>query len=160
MSTYLWIKLVHVLSATILFGTGLGIAFFMLRAYLSESREAMAVTTRHVVLADWIFTAPAVVIQLVSGLWLTREIGIPFDSVWFVSVVGVFFLVGACWIPVVWIQIRVREIVARGGERDDYRTLMFVWIGLGCTAFGGVLLLFYLMISRVGVDESVAILGG
>lgn len=160
MSTYLWIKLVHVLSATILFGTGLGIAFFMLKSFLSDNHEAMAVTTRNVVLADWIFTAPAVVIQLISGLWLTQHSGIPFGSLWFVAVASIFFLVGACWIPVVWIQVQIREVVARGGSRDDYRRLMSLWIGLGAVAFSGVLVLFYLMVSRVGVGHSIFVSAG
>lgn len=151
MNAYLWIKLVHIVGATVLFGTGLGIAFFMLKAFLSGNREALAVTARNVVLADWIFTAPAVVIQLLSGVWLTRQIGIPFDSAWFVAVVGLFILVGACWIPVVWIQIRVRKIVSDGGSSVDIQRLMSVWIGLGAVAFAGVLLLLFLMVSRVGI---------
>lgn len=150
MNSYLWIKLVHIVGATVLFGTGLGIAFFMLKAFLSGSREALAVTARNVVLADWIFTAPAVVIQLLSGVWLTRQIGIPFDSAWFVAVVGLFILVGACWIPVVWIQIRIRKIVSDGGSSVDIQRLMSVWIGLGAVAIIGVLLLLFLMVSRVG----------
>jgi len=151
MNAYLWIKLVHIVGATVLFGTGLGVAFFMLKAFLSGNREALAVTTRNVVLADWIFTAPAVVVQLISGLWLTRQIGIPFDSAWFVAVTSLFVLVGACWIPVVWIQIRIRKIVSEGGGRAEVQRLMTVWIGLGAVAFAGVLLLLFLMVSRVGV---------
>ena len=151
MNAYLWIKLVHIVGATVLFGTGLGVAFFMLKAFLSGNREALAVTTRNVVLADWIFTAPAVVVQLISGLWLTRQIGIPFDSAWFVAVTSLFVLVGACWIPVVWIQIRIRKIVSEGDGRAEVQRLMTVWIGLGAVAFAGVLLLLFLMVSRVGV---------
>jgi uncharacterized membrane protein len=155
MSPYLWIKLVHIISATILFGTGLGIAFFMLKAYLSGNQDTMVVTTRNVVLADWIFTTPAVVIQFASGLWLTQQIGIPFDSVWFVLVVSLFVLVGGCWVPVVWIQLRIRDIVASNVDVIDCRRLMSVWMVLGAVAFSGVLLLFFLMVFRVGVDQPV-----
>lgn len=155
MSPYLWIKLVHIISATILFGTGLGIAFFMLKAYLSGNQDTMVVITRNVVLADWIFTTPAVVIQLASGLWLTQKIGTPFDSVWFVSVISLFVLVGGCWIPVVWIQIKIRDVVASDGDKLDCRRLMSIWMVLGAVAFSGVLLLFFLMVFRVGIDQSV-----
>ena len=153
MSPYLWIKLVHIISATILFGTGLGIAFFMLKAYLSGNQDTMVTTTQNVVLADWIFTTPAVVIQVASGLWLTQKIGIPFNSVWFVSVISLFCLVGGCWIPVVRIQMRIRDIVASGRGGVDCRRLMLTWMVLGAVAFSGVLLLFFLMVSRVGIDR-------
>ena len=150
MNAYLWIKLIHIIGATVLLGTGLGIAFFMLRAFLSGNREALVVTARNVVLADWIFTTPAVVVQLISGLWLTRQAGIAFDSAWFIAVVSLFILVGACWLPVVWIQIRILNIVSRGGDRADVQRLMTLWMGLGAVAFSGVLLLLFLMVSRVG----------
>ena len=111
MNLYSWIMLLHILSATLLFGTGLGIAFFMFRAYLSDNREAMKVTTRNVVLADWIFTTPAIIVQLVTGLWLTWQLGIPFGSAWFIAVLSLFIFVGICWIPVVRIQIHIRQIL-------------------------------------------------
>lgn len=150
MTPHLWIKLLHILSATVLFGTGMGTAFFMLRAYLSNNNDAMTVTTRNVVLADWLFTTPAVVIQLATGLWLTSKLGIAFDSVWFASVISLFAFVGACWIPVVWIQIRVRDLIAAGAGRESYRKLMRAWLVLGVFAFGSVIVLFYLMVSKTG----------
>jgi len=149
-SLYLWIKLVHILSATVLFGTGLGTAFFMLKAYLSGNDMAMAVTTRHVVIADALFTTPAVVIQLASGLWLTKQLGIAFDSSWFIAVIGLFVFVGVCWVPVVWIQIRIRDLLAGGAGRDSCRKLMRTWVALGVPAFGSVIVLFYLMVSKTG----------
>jgi uncharacterized membrane protein len=151
MTPYLWIKLLHILSSTVLFGTGMGIAFFMLKAYLSNNDEAMAVTTRHVVVADWFFTAPAVLIQLVTGLWLTSKLNISFSSTWFLAVIGLYILVGACWIPVVWIQMRVRDLIAGGAKRDEYKKLMRTWAALGLPAFSGVLVLFYLMVSKKGI---------
>ncbi len=150
MSVYLWIKLVHILSATILFGTGLGTAFFMLKAYLSKNDQAMQITTSTVVMADRIFTTPAVVIQLATGLWLTRKLNIPFDSWWFIVVVSLYALVGICWIPVVWIQIRIRNLIADGESRDSYQKLMQIWVALGVPAFSSVVLIFYLMVSRLG----------
>jgi len=149
-NAYLWIKLIHILSATILFGTGIGTAFFMLKTYLSNDDQAMAVTTRNVVIADWLFTTPAVVVQLASGIWLTAKLGIPFDSKWFVTVISLFVFVGICWLPVVRIQIRIRNLIKTGAGRDAYAGLMKVWLALGVPAFLSVLILFYLMVSKTG----------
>lgn len=150
MTAFLWIKFVHVISATILFGTGIGTAFFMLKTYLSRDDDAMRVTARNVVIADWLFTAPAVVIQAATGLWLTAHLNIAWSSTWFIAVVSLFVFVGACWIPVVLIQIRIRDLLAASAGREDYAGLMRAWVALGIPAFMGVLVLFYLMISRLG----------
>lgn len=154
MDIYLLVKLLHILSATVLFGTGLGTAFHMLHAYWGNDNRAMSETASSVVLVDWVFTTPAVIVQFATGLWLTTQLGIRLDSVWFVAVISLFVLVGACWLPVVWIQIRVRDMVAKGAERDSYRTLMRFWIGLGVVAFLCVLALFFLMVTKIGVTLS------
>lgn len=147
MSLYLAVKLLHILSSTILFGTGIGTAFFMVRGYLSR---AMANTVPSVVLADWLFTTPAMIIQLVSGIWLTHLLGISFSSTWFVVVMILFMLVGACWIPVVWIQIKIRALVRAGADRNDCKHLMRAWASLGVPAFLAVVALFYLMVTKTG----------
>ena len=150
MSLYLWIKLVHILSATVLFGTGMGTAFFMLKAYLSRNDEAMRITTSNVVLADCLFTTPAVIIQFVTGLWLTHMLKIDFGSSWFIVVITLYGVVGLCWIPVVWIQMRIRNLIADGSGRDDYKNLMRIWVLLGIPAFSAVLVIFFLMVSKLG----------
>ena len=150
MDAYIWLKLIHILSAAILFGTGLGTAFFMFNAYRSKNDQAMRITTRTVVMADWLFTTPAIVIQLATGLWLTRKLNIHFDSSWFIVVISLYALVGICWIPVVWIQIRIRNLIADGESRDSYQKLMRVWLVLGVPAFSSIILIFYLMVSRLG----------
>lgn len=150
MTSYLWVKLLHILGATVLFGTGMGTAFFMLKAYLSSNEAAIVETSKHVVLADWLFTTPAIVIQLTSGIWLTQKLDISFDSVWFLTVISLYVFVGACWIPVVWIQIRIRDLVREGANKDEYKSLMKAWIALGIPAFSAVLVLLYLMVFRYG----------
>jgi uncharacterized membrane protein len=147
-SVYLLVKLLHVLSATILFGTGLGTAFFMLQAYRSGDRHSMRATTRTVVLADWVFTTPAVIVQLATGLWLVHRLGIPYGSLWFIIVLALFGFVGACWLPVVGIQIRLRHLLESGADIDACRPLMRVWVALGVPAFAAVLVLFALMVYR------------
>ena len=151
MNLYILVKLVHILSATVLFGTGIGTAFFMLKAYLSRNDQAMKVTTNSVVMADWMFTTPAVVLQLLTGLWLTSRLSIAYDSPWFVAVISLYLFVGLCWVPVVWIQIRIRNLIADGRPRDDYRKLMRAWVALGIPAFASVIGIFYLMVAKIGI---------
>jgi uncharacterized membrane protein len=153
MSAYLWIKLLHILSATVLFGTGLGTAFFMLKAYRSENDEAMRITTKAVVQADWVFTTPAVIIQFVTGVWLSIHLNIAFDSFWFIAVVSLYAVVGVCWIPVVGIQIRIRNLLAADQRRASYEKLMRYWLALGVPAFASVIVIFFLMVSKLGAYD-------
>ena len=150
MNTYSTLKLIHVISASILFGTGIGTAFFMLRAYLSRNSEALIVTTRNVVLADWLFTTPAVFVQIATGLWLTSLLNISYRSLWFVLVISLFLLVGLCWVPVVGIQIRIKRVLSQGAGVEEIAGLMRVWIALGVPAFLSMLLLYLLMVSKYG----------
>ena len=152
---YFFIKLVHIVSATLILGTGIGTAFFMLTAYRSRDVSAIKVTSRHVVLADWIFTTPAVVLQLATGLWLTSYLRIAYGSAWLISVLALFALVGACWLPVVWIQLRLSRLIdasVDGILPRQFSPLMRIWIALGIPAFVLTLLLFWLMVFKPGVN--------
>ena len=150
MTAYLWIKFIHILSATILFGTGIGTAYFMLKTYRGRNAEAMKITARNVVIADWAFTAPAVVVQPATGLWLTAHLNIAFDSAWFIGVISLYAIAGACWIPVVWIQILIRNQLETGSGIDSCKRLMTAWVALGIPAFSSVLAIFFLMTSKLG----------
>lgn len=146
---YPGIKFIHIISATLLFGTGLGSAFYMLMAYRSGNVSAMAVTNRIVVIADYIFTAPTVIIQLVSGMYLMHYNGISWYSPWGLMVFSLYMFVGACWLPVVWLQIRLRDSSLKMGVPDaQYHFRMKVWLILGLMAFPAVLVLFGLMVFK------------
>jgi len=146
---YLLIKTIHIISATLLFGTGLGSAFFMYLSYRSENISAMAVTNRIVVIADFVFTTPAVFIQLASGLYLLQQTHLAWNSTWALLVFALFAFVGACWLPVVWLQIRLRDRAAELDCIDNkYRRQMRIWLILGLLAFPAVLLLYGLMIFK------------
>ena len=152
LDSYLYLKLLHILSATILAGTGIGTAFFMFMANRSEDIHAIAVTTRHVVLADWIFTTPAIVIQLATGIWLMKILGYSFTSPWFITVIGLFIFIGACWIPVVFIQYQLRSIAAVQLEKpvigERFRKLMRHWTILGIHAFIAIVIIFWIMVLK------------
>tara|TARA_R110002124_G_scaffold2056_2_gene13356 strand:- start:3409 stop:3876 length:468 start_codon:yes stop_codon:yes gene_type:complete len=147
------LKLLHILSGAVLFGTGAGIAFFMLRAHATRDARAVVAVGRIVVLADMVFTATAVVIQPLSGLGLILLQGwSPFEP-WLVVAYGLYALVGLCWLPVVWIQIRMlrlAEAAVRQGEplSAAYDRLFLWWFLLGWPAFAGVIGIYFLMVAK------------
>ena len=153
MTSYLALKTLHFLSASILFGTGIGIAFFMLRAYLSGNAEVLATTVKSVVLADWIFTVPAVVVQLVTGLWLTRHLGISHGSSWYVWAMSLFAFAGLCWLPLVGIEIKIRFAINNGANIARVAPLMRIWLALGVLLFTSIAALYVLMVWKYGVTK-------
>jgi len=150
-NAYFWIKTLHVLSATVLFGTGLGIAFFKWATDRSGHVPAIRVVAERVVLADWIFTTPAIVLQAVTGVALARIAGFPLSSGWVLYAVGLYVVAGACWLPVVWLQMRMRDL-ARAAERANvpldglYWRYARLWFWLGVPAFAAVVVIFALMV--------------
>jgi len=147
------LKLVHIVSATLLFGTGLGTAFFMWRAHRSGDAATIAQVSRSVVLADWLFTAPAVIIQPLTGLRMMALAGYSFSQYWLLLSVGLFVLAGICWLPVVWLQRRARDLSATAVRTGAplpkvYRLYMRIWFWLGWPAFVAVLVIFWLMVVR------------
>ncbi len=150
---YLPLKWLHVVSATILFGTGLGTAFHFWHALRTGSVAAIASSARATVLADFAFTLPAGIIQPLSGVALAWTAGYPLSATWIVASVALYVLAAACWIPVVFIQLRLRRI-AEACERDgtrpgaEFRTLERRWFVLGWPAFLALLAVFWLMAAR------------
>lgn len=144
------LKWLHICSAMLLFGTGLGTAFFKFTADLGHDVRVIADTNRRVVLADWLFTTPTVIIQPLTGYWLVQAYGYPLSAPWLVWSYALFALAGLCWLPVVWLQIRMRDdsvaALAAGealGER--YWRDARVWFWLGVPAFIGMVGVLYLM---------------
>lgn len=152
MADYLLLKTVHVLSSTLLFGTGLGTAFHGWMANRSGDLAARRVVNRNVVLADWLFTTPAVIVQPVTGVWLAGIAGIPLTTSWLLAAILLYLLVGACWLPVVWIQLRMRRMVEAVGDGEAlpplYHRLSRAWFWLGWPAFAGVIAIYWLMIAK------------
>ena len=153
MDLYPLLKLVHILSATILFGTGLGTAVFMWRADRSADVAAIAATARTVVLADWLFTLPAIVVQPLTGVWLILEVGYGFTESWLIAAYLLYLVVGACWLAVVWLQLKLRDLAAVAFADDArlpplYHRYMRIWFALGWPAFVAVVATFYLMVAR------------
>ncbi|HEX7114441.1 MAG TPA: DUF2269 domain-containing protein [Steroidobacter sp.] len=151
--TYLVVKWLHVVSSTILFGTGIGSAFYMLMTSLTRDPRAISVVIRYVVIADWMFTTPAVIVQPLTGLYLVHLAGFPIGSAWIAWSIGLYLLAGAAWLPVVWMQIKMRDMAAQAllaGTQlpERYWKYLRAWVALGVIAFASLVIVFYLMVAK------------
>jgi len=153
MPGFQWLEFIHIVSATILFGTGLGTAFFMWRAYTSGDARVMASVGRSVVKADWWFTTPAVIVQPVTGFLMLNFIAYETYPLWIIAALILYALIGCCWLPVVWIQIKLVGLAQHAVEQNrevgpDYHRYMKAWFALGWPAFISVLVIYYLMVFK------------
>lgn len=151
--TYTVLKTLHILSLVLLFGTGLGSAFYKWMADRSGNVAHIAVTNRHVVLADWIFTTPTVIFQPISGLWMAYLLDLPLTTLWIAASLLLFVLAGVCWLPVVWLQIRMQKIAADALAHesplpDIYWRMARWWFWLGVPAFTSMVLVVALMVFK------------
>ena len=153
MTEYYVLRFLHVIGATVLLGTGAGIAFFMLMAHRSGDVRVVAGVARIVVIADYVFTATAVVAQPVTGVLLARTAGYSLGEGWIVASIGLYLFTGAFWLPVVWMQSRMRTLAREAAEAGtalppEYHRLFRWWFAFGFPAFTAVLAIFGLMIAR------------
>jgi uncharacterized membrane protein len=150
------LRLVHLLGATVLFGTGAGIAFFMVMAHRTRDPKTIAHVAGTVVIADALFTATAVILQPVTGAWLAHETGWPLSEGWIELSLALYVVTGLFWLPVVFIQIRLRNL-ARVAARDGtplpelYFRLYRIWFAFGFPAFSSVVGIFWLMLTRPSI---------
>ncbi|WP_250442244.1 MULTISPECIES: DUF2269 domain-containing protein [unclassified Caballeronia] len=151
--TYLTIKWIHVISSTILFGTGIGSAFYLLAASIGRDARTVARVSRLVVLADWLFTTPTAIVQPLTGYLMMRLTGFPVSSPWLAWSIGLYVFAIACWLPVVWLQMRLAAeaqacAVSDAGLSRRYWRLMSAWIALGVMAFVAFVCIFWLMVTK------------
>ncbi|MFT3930331.1 MAG: DUF2269 domain-containing protein [Spongiibacteraceae bacterium] len=151
--TYSIVKTLHILSMVLLFGTGLGSAFYKWMADRSGNVAHIAVTNRHVVLADWIFTTPTVVFQPLSGLWLAHMLALPISTPWIAIALILYAIAGICWLPVVWLQIQMRNIAEISAKTSSelpaqYWQMARCWFWLGVPAFILMVLVVALMVFK------------
>lgn len=151
------LRLAHVLGAAVLFGTGAGIAFFMVMAHRTRDPATIAHVGGTVVVADILFTATAVVLQPVSGAWLAHEAGWSLTERWIVLSLALYVLTGLFWLPVVFIQIELRNLArsaAATGKAlpERYFRLYRIWFICGFPAFFSVVAIFWLMLTRPAIE--------
>jgi uncharacterized membrane protein len=143
----------HIIGAAVLLGTGAGIAFFMLMAHRTRDAAMVAGTARIVVIADFLFTATAVVAQPISGILLVRETGYALSEHWIVLSIILYIVTGLFWLPVVWMQARMAKLARQATAPGQtlpavYHSLFRLWFVFGFPAFAAVLAIFWLMITR------------
>lgn len=153
MDIYFTVKTLHIISSTILFGTGIGIAFFMLRSYFTDDQTLKLYAAKNTVLADYLFTFPAVIIQPISGFWLVWNSGYNVMDLWLVISYILFIIAGLCWLPVVWIQIQLKNMLVKSTQENTelpkrYHSLFKIWFILGFPAFIGLVIVFFLMVIK------------
>ncbi|WP_422373239.1 DUF2269 family protein [Hoeflea sp.] len=143
----------HVIGAAVLLGTGSGIAFFMLMAVQTRDPRLIAHVSGTVVLADLLFTATAAVAQPVTGVLLAYQTGWSLGEGWILVSLGLYVFIGLFWLPVVWIQIRLRDLAreAAAAEADlseRFWKLYRIWFACGFPAFFAILVIFWLMLNK------------
>ncbi len=143
----------HIISMVILFGTGFGSAFYKWMADRTRNVNHMNIVNKHVVLADWIFTTPTIIFQLVSGLWLIHIAGIPWTTPWISMSLALYMLAGVCWLPVVWLQIKMLKMTKQSLEQKTklnktYWCYAKIWFYLGIPAFVAMLWIVMLMVKK------------
>jgi uncharacterized membrane protein len=153
MNTYLLLKWIHILSSVALVGVGFGSAFYMYFANRSRNVAAIAEVSRLVVRADWWFTAPAALIQPVSGIALASIAGYPLTSGWLLVTYALFILAGVCWLPVVWLQIKMANMARVAASTDTgltqcYWDYALLWERLGMIAFPAMLIVYGMMVFK------------
>jgi uncharacterized membrane protein len=153
MDIYFIIKTVHILSSTILFGTGMGIAFFMFFSYFTGDLKEKLYASRMTVLADYIFTLPAVIAQPLTGFWLVWRAGYDWTSTWLLATYVLYGIAGLCWLPVVWLQIQLKKMVLHSIVHNTplpsrYKRFFKMWFLLGWPAFIGLIAIFFLMVIK------------
>jgi len=153
MDAYTLLKVLHVIGATVLLGTGAGIAFFMVMAHRTGDARFVAQTAKVVVIADWLFTAGAVVLQPLTGAALAAMAGYPLFRGWIAASLALYLVAGAFWIPVVWMQGRMRDLARAAADAGQplpaaYERLYRLWFAFGFPAFAAVIGTVWLMVAK------------
>lgn len=156
MDYYTTLKTLHIFSMVLLFGTGLGSAFYKWMADRSGNVAHIAITNRHVVLADWIFTTPTVIFQPVSGIALAHIAGWPLTTPWIATSLALYALAGACWLPVVWLQIQMQGMAEDAARTQSplparYWHMARIWFWLGVPAFAAMVAVVTMMVFKRGM---------
>ncbi|MBY4892999.1 DUF2269 domain-containing protein [Rhodobacteraceae bacterium N5(2021)] len=153
MDPYLLAKWLHILSSTVLFGTGIGTAFQMVWAMRRADPHQVHGVASGLVIADWLFTTPAGLIQPATGLWLVWLAGWSLTEPWLLLTYGLYALAFVCWAPVVHLQIRIRDLAAQTACRGtalppEAHRAFRIWFALGWPAFIALTVIFWLMVTK------------
>jgi uncharacterized membrane protein len=146
------LKWVHILSAVLLLGTGLGSAFYVWRANRAGNLGAIRFVLKNVILGDWLFTVPPIALLPVTGVWMLRLKGYAFSELWIWLSLVLFGIAGLCWVPAAVLQYKMKALAEQAPDKEalpaTYWRYERLWGGLGVAAFPAVLVIFSLMIFK------------
>lgn len=150
MTLYEKLKIIHIITASILFGTGLATAIYMLYANILKNIPIIALATRRVVKADWLFTGISGVLQPLTGISMLYLKGYKLTNTWAIAVFTCYSIAAVCWFIVVYLQIRCRDLAIAAVESNTnlpkkYKPYFVAWVILGFPAFLSLIIIFYLM---------------
>lgn len=150
---YLSLKVLHILSMVLLFGTGLGSAWYKWMADRSGDVKHIAATNQLVVKADWFFTTPTIILQPVTGVAMLMLLDIPVTTPWVMWSLVLYLVAGACWLPVVWLQIKMQQFSAEAVLKNNQLNAQYwryarVWFWLGVPAFMAMIFIVILMVFK------------
>lgn len=153
MNTYLILKALHILSSVLIVGTGFGTAYYLFFTNRLGRVTSIADVARLVVRADWWFTTPAVIFQPISGLWLAHMAGWDWTTPWIMASIVLFIITGLCWLPVVWLQVRLAKMAEQAAADNTplpelYWRYARRWEWLGYPAFIAMLGVYFLMVIK------------
>lgn len=152
--SFLVLKWIHILSAMLLLGTGLGSAFYVWRAHRAGNLDAIRFVLKNVILADWLFTVPPIVLIPVTGVWLMRINGYAFSALWLWGSLVLFGIAGLCWVPAAVMQYKMKALADQASDQEPlpaaYWKYERIWSLLGAAAFPAMIAIFTLMIFKPG----------
>ena len=144
----------HIISVILLLGVGGGSAFYKFMSDRSGNLEVIVHTNKMVVLADWLFTTPSVLLQPITGLMLANLMGYSFDELWLLLSVTLYVFSTLLWLVAVWLQIKMKKMARSAVEQkvnlgEAYAKLVNYWIWLGVFSAFSMGTVFYLMIYKI-----------
>lgn len=153
-NSYFILKYIHIISAVLMVGTGFGSALYVFFSNRFGNLASQYFTNRMVVFCDWVVTTPAVIIQPISGYFLAKQLGMSFTSAWFMNIYLFYIIIGAAWLPVVWLQIQMRNMTNKAYRNNKpldsrYKRYQYIWEGLGYIGFTGSVAIFFIMVTKM-----------
>ena len=125
----------------------------MVMAHRTRDPVLIAHGSGTVVIADTIFTATAAILQPVTGYLLARIIGWDLTEGWIALSLVLSIVTGIFWLPVVCIQIRLRNLARTAAASGTalpsaYFSLYRIWFAFGFPAFFAVTGILWLMLTK------------
>lgn len=150
---YAWFKILHIISAAVLFGGGLGVAIYLLYVNQQKNLALIAQASATAVSATWLFTVLAAFVQAITGFVLVGLHGYASSTMWILGSILGFLVTGILWLPIVCLQIRCRDLAVTALQTNtplsaEYRRCYRTWCCLTLLVWVVLVVVFYLMTNK------------